>query len=52
MSRVYTRRYFRMFPFAFDNFIMSYNPQLFVQLRDRLTIQDHSLGKPLDGSWF
>ncbi len=46
MSRVYTADISGMFPFAFDNFIMSYNPQLFVQYsRDRLTIQDQfSLG--------
>ncbi|MEY0431421.1 ShlB/FhaC/HecB family hemolysin secretion/activation protein [Providencia rettgeri] len=46
MSRVYTADISGMFPFAFDNFIMSYNPQLFIQYsRDRLTIQDQfSLG--------
>ncbi|MBQ0329889.1 ShlB/FhaC/HecB family hemolysin secretion/activation protein, partial [Providencia rettgeri] len=46
MARVYTMDVSAMIPVAFDDFIMSYNPQLFVQYsRDRLTIQDQfSLG--------
>ncbi|HDN2512541.1 TPA: ShlB/FhaC/HecB family hemolysin secretion/activation protein [Providencia rettgeri] len=46
MARVFTLDVSGMIPISFDNFVMSYNPQLFVQYsKDRLTIQDQfSLG--------
>ncbi|MGO2304538.1 MAG: ShlB/FhaC/HecB family hemolysin secretion/activation protein [Providencia sp.] len=46
LGRVITFDASGMIPIVFDNFVMSYNPQLFLQYsRDRLTIQDQfSLG--------
>lgn len=46
MARVFTLDVSGMIPISFDDFVMSYNPQLFVQYsKDRLTIQDQfSLG--------
>lgn len=46
MGRIITIDVNAVIPFAFDNFVMSYNPQVFVQYTpDNLTIQDQfSLG--------
>ena len=46
MARVYTLDVSGMIPIPFDDFVMSYNPQFFLQYtKDRLTIQDQfSLG--------